>query len=192
MEFFMGKGNLIVFDEKEKIKVEKLLESVKLLPLENLNEIYKSFSAKFSSSERKKIFITLMLHYFSADFVKWNLIKDKIDLLNKKDSSKKGIFSFLKKEKTEEKKDSDEKKFTELYINIGKDKRIFPKDLIHFICSSMRIDANDINNIRIYEKYSFFQIPADLCEKAIVLLSVKSLRGKNIKVNYARNDGNGV
>jgi hypothetical protein len=50
----------------------------------------------------------------------------------------------------------------------------------------MKIKKFQIKNIKIFDKYSFFQIPKSFGEKAIVLLSVKKFRGKKIIVNYSK------
>jgi hypothetical protein len=188
-----------LLDEKDRDKLEKLAETARTFNFSNLTLIENDIFKGINVDDKKKILITLLATYLSLDFVKWIPIKDKIEYFNKKLSpggTKKGLFDFFKifkKEKSSvnvaKKESSAENSFCELYINIGKDKKIYPRDLIHFICTSMKIDAKDIKNIRIFEKFSFFQIPQPLCEKAIVLLSVKKVRGKNIKVNYSKHDG---
>jgi len=183
----------ILFDDRDNEKVSKLLDAAKSFKYNDLDTVYKTLLNNFSEEVKKKITVVLFANYLSLDFIKWNPIKDKVELFNikaKKEVKKFTFLNFFKKQKKDKtaKSESSEKKYTELYINIGKDKKIYPRDLLHFICTSMKIDSQDIKNIRIFEKFSFFQIPTELCEKAIVLLSVKKARGKTIRVNYSKNE----
>ncbi len=80
--------------------------------------------------------------------------------------------------------------FTTLFISIGKNRRIFPKDLIQLFTSNLNIDQSDIGEIKVLDNYSFLDISMDNATKAISKLSNSNFRGRNLKVNLARKKGN--
>jgi hypothetical protein len=49
---------------------------------------------------------------------------------------------------------------------------------------------DDIKDIKIFENYSFVDVPLDSASKAISKLSGKTLRGRKIMVNLARKKNN--
>lgn len=168
----------MILEEKDRFRIEKIFENLKMYDEKNLKKVEKTISNSMTSAEKKKLFVFLVSCFLETDFIKWDAVKTKISAL---------INSVNNKGKSEN-NSNEEKEYAELYINIGKDKRVFPRDLIAFIRSSMKVDHTDIKNIRIHDKYSFFQIPKDIGDKAIILLSVKRFRGKNIVVNFSKHE----
>lgn len=102
--------------------------------------------------------------YFSAYLFKQSLGKDNL---------------------IEEKKNG----FTTLFISIGKNRRVFPKDLIQLFTTNLNINNSDIGEIKILDNYSFLDISIDHASKAISKLSNLNFRGRNLKVNLARKKG---
>ncbi|MEW5816166.1 MAG: DEAD/DEAH box helicase [Spirochaetota bacterium] len=93
--------------------------------------------------------------------------------------------AYLLKEMYGEKHGSDMELQT-LFISIGKNRKVFPKDLSRFFASSLHMDPSDIRNIKILENYSFLDVPAEYSEKAIELLNGKDFRGRKVTVNFAK------
>jgi len=104
--------------------------------------------------------------YFSAYLFKQSLGKDKLIIEERKNG------------------------FTTLFISIGKNRRVFPKDLIQFFISNLQIKQTDIGEIKILDNYSFLDISVNHASKAISKLSNINFRGRNLKVNLARKRGN--
>lgn len=73
-----------------------------------------------------------------------------------------------------------------IFVSVGKNRKVFPRDLARLFSMSLNIDQSMIGNIKILDSYSFIEIPEDLCEKAIEQLNDKEYRGRKITVNYAR------
>lgn len=73
-----------------------------------------------------------------------------------------------------------------LFVSVGKNRKVFPRDLARLFSMSLNIDQSKIGNIKILDSYSFIEIPEDLCAKAIEQLNDKEYRGKKITVNNAR------
>jgi len=76
--------------------------------------------------------------------------------------------------------------FTRLFINAGKSRGIFARDLAAHFTSTLKVDRCRIGQIRVLDNYSFLEIDSALAEKAISSLSGTQLKGRQITVNYAR------
>lgn len=73
-----------------------------------------------------------------------------------------------------------------LFINIGKNHRINPGDLIREIVKRSGIDGKSIGKIDIHSNYSFIQIPEQYAEIVILSFDGAKLRGINIVVEPAK------
>lgn len=73
-----------------------------------------------------------------------------------------------------------------LFVSIGKNRRVFPRDLSRLFSGTLNIQAGSIGNIKVLDNYSFIDIPEPLADKAISLLDGKDFRGRKITVNHAR------
>lgn len=73
-----------------------------------------------------------------------------------------------------------------IFVSVGKNRKVYPKDLARLFSDSLKIDSSLIGNIKILDNYSFIDVPGDQAEKAIELLNNTDYRGKRITVNYAR------
>lgn len=67
-----------------------------------------------------------------------------------------------------------------LFINIGKNHRISPGDLIREIVKRAGIEGKQIGKIDIYGSYSFFEVPEQFAE--LVLLSLDKTRMKGVPI----------
>lgn len=77
-------------------------------------------------------------------------------------------------------------KFARLFVSVGKNRRVYAKDLAGWFMKSLQADRSQVGDIRVLDNYSFVEIDAQLAEKAIARLSGTELKGKQISVNYAR------
>jgi len=73
-----------------------------------------------------------------------------------------------------------------LFINVGKSRKVFPKDLSKLFSSTLGIAPKDIGAIKVLDNYSFLEIPTPLAQKAIDLLDGKEFRGKKLTVNFSK------
>jgi len=73
-----------------------------------------------------------------------------------------------------------------LFVSIGKNRKVYPKDLAKLFAESLHIDQTLIGNIKVLDSYSFIEVPKAHAEKAIELLNDTEYRGRKITVNYAR------
>ena len=73
-----------------------------------------------------------------------------------------------------------------LFISIGKNRRLYPRDLINLIMSRTSAQREDIGSIRILDNYSFVQVRETRADEIIETLSKLRFRGRTLTVNYAK------
>jgi hypothetical protein len=80
--------------------------------------------------------------------------------------------------------------FTTLFISIGKNRRVYPRDLINLFTKNLRLKRSEIGEIKIFDNYSFMDVSLDHASEAITKLSGINFRGRRITVNRARKKDN--
>ena len=75
---------------------------------------------------------------------------------------------------------------TTLFISVGKNRKVYPRDLVSLFMRNMKLGRSDIGEIKVLDNYSFLDISLDHASEAISKLSGKTFRGKRITVNLAR------
>ena len=73
-----------------------------------------------------------------------------------------------------------------LFVSIGKNRKVFPKDLSRFFSQELSLRSGDIGNIKILDNYSFIEISETHAQRAIDKLNDIEFRGRKITVNFAR------
>jgi RNA recognition motif-containing protein len=71
-------------------------------------------------------------------------------------------------------------------VSIGKNRKVYPKDLVGLFCSTLGIDSQSLGSVKVLDNYSFVDIPTPYAQKAIDELDGKDYRGRKITVNFAR------
>ena len=75
-----------------------------------------------------------------------------------------------------------------LYLNIGKMKRLYTKELSQLLQDELQINREDIYSIRIHDKYSFISMSEAHCEKAIEKLNGMDIKGRTASVSYSNKE----
>ncbi|HKL86313.1 MAG TPA: DbpA RNA binding domain-containing protein [Treponemataceae bacterium] len=75
---------------------------------------------------------------------------------------------------------------TTLFISIGRNRRVYPRDLIGLIMQNTEIDRDHIGEIRVLDNYSFVQVITEDAEKIIDILNDFEYRGRKLAVSYSR------
>ncbi|MFP4301533.1 MAG: DbpA RNA binding domain-containing protein [Spirochaetaceae bacterium] len=75
---------------------------------------------------------------------------------------------------------------TSVFIGIGKNRRVFPRDLVALFTEVEGISGDDIGQIKILDNYSFMEIKEDRAQTAIDAVNGREFRGRKLNVNYAR------
>jgi hypothetical protein len=73
-----------------------------------------------------------------------------------------------------------------LFIGIGKNRKVYPKDLIHLFINTGKIERSHIGEIRILDNYAFITVEKKSADRAIEYLNGINYRGRNLTVNYAK------
>lgn len=75
-----------------------------------------------------------------------------------------------------------------LYLNIGKMKRLYAKELSQLLQTELGVTRDDIYSIRIHDKYSFISMSEENCEKAIAKLNGMDIKGRTAAVSYSNKE----
>ena len=73
-----------------------------------------------------------------------------------------------------------------LFLCMGKNRRVFARDLIQLFMDRLHAGRSQIQDIKILDNYSFVEVEATLGERAIKELSGIEFKGRTLAVNYAR------
>jgi hypothetical protein len=73
-----------------------------------------------------------------------------------------------------------------LFISIGKNRRLYPREIITLIMSKTAVPREDIGIIRILDNYSFVQVRDTKADEIIKTLNGIRFRGRTLTVNYAK------
>ena len=76
--------------------------------------------------------------------------------------------------------------FTQLFVSIGRSRRVFARELTELFVSRLHLEAGEIGDVRVFDKYSFVDIAAGRAAAAISSLSGTEVKGRPITVNYAK------
>ena len=73
-----------------------------------------------------------------------------------------------------------------IFIGIGRNRRVFPRDLLGILINAAGIERDRIGDIRVLANYSFVQLFAEDADKAISALDGYEYRGRPLSVSYSR------
>jgi hypothetical protein len=73
-----------------------------------------------------------------------------------------------------------------LFISIGRNRKVFARDILALISAVAQVARDDIGAVRILDNFSFVQIRTAAADTVIEALNGHSFRGRTLTVNYAR------
>ena len=73
-----------------------------------------------------------------------------------------------------------------LFFNIGKNRRVYPREISALIMGKASVSRDDIGAIRILENYSFVEVRNTKARQVIDALDGLMFRGRTLIVNYAK------
>jgi hypothetical protein len=79
-----------------------------------------------------------------------------------------------------------EEESARLFISIGRNRKVFPREILGLINTRANVARDDIGTIRILDNYSFIQVRNSAADAVIQALNGQSFRGRTLTVNYAR------
>ena len=75
---------------------------------------------------------------------------------------------------------------TTLFVSIGRNRRVYPRDLIGLIMQKVEMDREHIGDIRVLDNYSFVQVITEDAPRIIEALNEFEYRGRKLAVSYSR------
>jgi len=75
---------------------------------------------------------------------------------------------------------------TTIFVGIGRNRRVFPRDLVGLLIGVAGLDRERIGDIRVLANYSFVQLFTEDADKAINALNGYDYRGRKLSVSYSR------
>jgi superfamily II DNA/RNA helicase len=75
---------------------------------------------------------------------------------------------------------------TTLFFGLGKNRKVFPRDITGLISEVPQIEKEHIGEIKILDNYSFVEIAESQAQKVIDALNGVNFRGRKVIVNFAR------
>lgn len=73
-----------------------------------------------------------------------------------------------------------------LFFSIGRNRRVFPRDIIYLIIQNSGIEREHIGDIRVLDNYSFVQILTESADKVIESLNGIDYRGRKLSVSFSK------
>jgi len=73
-----------------------------------------------------------------------------------------------------------------IFIGIGRNRRVYPRDLVGLLVSVAQLDRDRIGDIRVLANYSFIQLFNEDADKVIAALNGYDYRGRKLTVSYSR------
>jgi hypothetical protein len=74
----------------------------------------------------------------------------------------------------------------QLFVSIGRNRKVFPREILSLVISKAKAAREDIGTIRILDNFSFVQVRSGIAESVIAALNGHHFRGRTLTVNYAR------
>ena len=81
---------------------------------------------------------------------------------------------------------------TTLFVGIGRNRRVYPRDLVGLLISVAGLERDRIGDIRVLANYSFVQLFTEDSDKAINALNGYEYRGRKLSVSYSRQKGDDI
>lgn len=87
--------------------------------------------------------------------------------------------------------DQDGNSMVRLYLNLGRNDRIRPGDVVGAITGETDIPGKRIGQIDIFDRWTYVDVPADNAGRVVDALTYARLRGKLVKAEIARPSASG-
>ena len=74
---------------------------------------------------------------------------------------------------------------TSIFVSIGKNRRVYPRDLVGLLVAVGGLDRDRIGDIKVLANYSFVQLYTEDCQTAIDKLNGYDYRGRKLAVSFS-------
>lgn len=156
---------------KQKKKIEKILESAIADDLTQYLDLLKKLKKRLPFFRGTSLLAAALLKEYLGDISELGF--DPSEILSTPPAGK-IVFEDVKDGRAR------------LFINVGKNQKVTPGDLIREIVKRSGIDGKNIGKIDIHSTYSFIEVPEQFAELVMVALDKTKFRGINIVVEPAK------
>lgn len=72
------------------------------------------------------------------------------------------------------------------HLSIGKQDGLSVSDILDFICSKIKVQRREVQDIAILTEFSFFSVPSRLADEVMIKLNGQKLKGKNARLSASK------
>jgi ATP-dependent RNA helicase DeaD len=76
--------------------------------------------------------------------------------------------------------------YSKLVVGAGRQSGIEPADVVRAVVDNTHLENDDVRNVRVLERFSFVEVPAERAERVIESVSGKQVRGVELRLEVAR------
>jgi ATP-dependent RNA helicase DeaD len=76
--------------------------------------------------------------------------------------------------------------FSKLVVGVGRQQGIEPADVVGAIVDHTHLENDDVRNVRVLERFSFVEVPAERAQGVVESVSGKQVRGVDLKLEVAK------
>jgi ATP-dependent RNA helicase DeaD len=87
---------------------------------------------------------------------------------------------------TKPRKSSSDGECVKLIVSGGRAQGIEPADVIEAIVDNSHLEGEDIRNVRVLERFSFVEVPAQRADEVIDKVSGSAVRGNKLRLEVAK------
>jgi hypothetical protein len=73
-----------------------------------------------------------------------------------------------------------------IFINIGKNRKLYVKDIAGMLLSSKVVEKSDLKRIKVFDSYSFLDVTSSKAETVLNIINSVTFKGKKISAEYAK------
>jgi len=167
--------------DRAKKNLETILEKIHAdSDISELHEYRKIYKKEVSLFRRSWAAAWLLMYYDKREMPDMHPVRASAGNKNVSDSGER------KKSGFQQEISLSEEESKRLFISIGKNRRLFPREVITLIMSKTSSAREDIGLIRILDNYSFVQVRDVKADEIINALNGMKFRGRTLAVNFAK------
>jgi len=166
--------------------------------VESNPELYEELKAVFKKNvglTRRSYVAAYLLKCASGSIFRFNPNKKRDDFRSRRDENRRSRFED-RRERSEEPKERyqrveiDPENAATVFVSIGRNRRVFARDLLGLFINEAGIERERIGNIKVLKNYSFVELFKEDADKAISALNDFEWRGRKLTVSFStKKDG---
>jgi ATP-dependent RNA helicase DeaD len=76
--------------------------------------------------------------------------------------------------------------YSKLVIGVGRQQSIEPADVVGAVVDNTHLENDDVRNVRVLERFSFVEVPAERADQVVESVSGKQVRGVELRLEVAK------